>query len=320
MSGMGHPAAKLAGHVFGTSEGQQPIQSLVSKDGGRAIVKVNPFRCRVWALHDRLEDYVTEESCRAEIESFKTHGQLVPALGRPLSGDPGYDVEIVYGSRRLFVARYLGMQLHVELRKMSDKEAAAAMDIENRHRTDISPYERGLIYHQWLREGLFSSQDEIARALDVSSSQISRLLKLAQLPAVIVNAFESPLDIREGWGVDLHKAWQNEKLRQLVADRARALAVQSPRSRATQVYERLLAPSGAVARLKKRRSDEVVLGRWGGPLFRIWRQRNSVAFLVPAAMASPDMLEKARGAFQDILEDVRVQMATGSGKPDVTVR
>ena len=80
----------------------------------RAIVSVSPFRCRVWALHDRLDDYVTEESCRAEIESFAAHGQLVPALGRPVWGDVSYDVEIVYGARRLFVARHLGIQLKVK--------------------------------------------------------------------------------------------------------------------------------------------------------------------------------------------------------------
>jgi ParB-like chromosome segregation protein Spo0J len=67
----------------------------------------------------------------------------VPALGRPLHGDLEFDVEIIYGARRLFVARHLNMPLQVELREMSDREALVAMDIENRLRTDISPYERG---------------------------------------------------------------------------------------------------------------------------------------------------------------------------------
>src|ERR1051325_11559924 len=42
------------------------------------IVRVNPFRCRMWPLLDRLGDYITEQSCRAEIESFARYGQLVP--------------------------------------------------------------------------------------------------------------------------------------------------------------------------------------------------------------------------------------------------
>ena len=71
----------------------------------RSVIYVNAFRCQMWALHDRLEDYVTAASCKAEIESFQKHGQLVPALGRALKGNPDYDIELIYGARRLFVAR-----------------------------------------------------------------------------------------------------------------------------------------------------------------------------------------------------------------------
>src|SRR5262245_11295499 len=84
--------------------------------GLRRVVSVSPFRCRVWALHDRLEEYLTEESCKSEIDSVAAHGQLVPVLGRPLRADPDHDVEIVCGARRLFVARHLGVPVRVELR------------------------------------------------------------------------------------------------------------------------------------------------------------------------------------------------------------
>src|SRR5258708_5408352 len=115
----------------------------------RNVVLVNPFRCRVWALHDRLEDHITEDSCKEEIESIASHGQLIPVLGRPLKGDVDYDVEIIYGARRLFVTRHLNVPLHVEVREITDRDAIVAMDLENRHRKDISPYERGLSYSQW---------------------------------------------------------------------------------------------------------------------------------------------------------------------------
>jgi hypothetical protein len=83
----------------------------------RSIVAVNPFRCRLWAFHDRLEEHVNAETCR------------------------------------LFVARHLNAQLLVEMRPMSDLEAIVAIDIENRQRVDVSPYERGLSFAQWLRAG-----------------------------------------------------------------------------------------------------------------------------------------------------------------------
>ena len=70
------------------------------------IVSVNPFRCRMWDLHDRLEHLIVEDNCREEISSVSRHGQQVAALGRRLRGDPDHDVELICGARRLFVARH----------------------------------------------------------------------------------------------------------------------------------------------------------------------------------------------------------------------
>ncbi|MDY6949090.1 MAG: ParB N-terminal domain-containing protein, partial [Pseudomonadota bacterium] len=118
-------------------------------------VSINSFRCRVWERHARLEEYITEETCRTEIASVKAHGQLIPVLVRPLLGDVNYDYELIYGARRLFVARHLNVPLLAEVRRLSDRDAAIHVDIENRQRKDISPYERGRCYHQWLSSGLF---------------------------------------------------------------------------------------------------------------------------------------------------------------------
>jgi ParB family transcriptional regulator, chromosome partitioning protein len=185
----------------------------------KEIVFINPFRCRLWDLHDRIETHITEESCRAEIESISRHGQIVPALGRPLRGTPDYDVELICGARRLFVARHIKRDLAVELREISDREALILMDTENRQRTDISPYERGMSYARWLRSGHFQSQDDVARALKISAAQVSRLLKVARLPAVVVDAFADPTEIHESWGLDLMAALEDPERRD---DQARA--------------------------------------------------------------------------------------------------
>jgi ParB family chromosome partitioning protein len=283
---------------------RRPTHRLVTQtrpSAGR-IVAVSPFRCRLWELHDRLQDYVTEESCKAEIESFTTHRQLIPVLGRPLREDPDYDVELVYGARRLFVARHLGVPLQVELRDVGDREAIIAMDTENRHRKDISAYERGLSYRRWLRARHFESQDDIARALNISASQVSRLLKMAELPSVIVNAFVSPLDIRESWGLDLHRLWSNVSIRTAVGQRARALAERVPRLPAHDVYQRLLGPPDTTARSRRKYRDEVVLSARGTPLFRIRYQRTAVAVLLPAEAVSGNSLEQIRSVLAGILE------------------
>lgn len=251
-----------------------------------SVSLISPFRCRMWAFHDRLDEHVSEATCKAEIDSFMTHGQLVPVLGRPVTDDTKFDVELIYGARRLFIARHLNKSLLVEVREMTDREAIIAMDIENRQRRDVSPYERGVSYARWLRSGHFRAQEEIASALRLSRSKVSRLLKLAQLPSIIVAAFGSPVEIREGWGIALAEALQDPLRRQAMIRRARAIAVGSERPAARVVYRELMAASLGERRSSGRARDEVVKGSNGTPLFRIRQQRNGVAIVLPGSRSS----------------------------------
>jgi ParB family transcriptional regulator, chromosome partitioning protein len=273
----------------------------------QSIVSMDPFRCKVWQLHDRLEDHITEESCSDEIASFSRHGQLVPVLGRPLKNDGLHSVELIYGARRLFTARHLKKPLLVELREMTDREAIVAMDIENRQRKDISPYERGLSYARWLRCGHFESQDDIARALRVSSSQVSRLLKLAKLPSVIIGAFDSALDIREGWGLTLADILADPERRQIAIRVARTIAERSPRTPALEVYRTLLGSSAHGRKPRDLVHDRVVKGRDGSPLFRVRQQHRSIALLLPVERTSARMLEAIQRAVAQVLQDTTLQ-------------
>jgi ParB family chromosome partitioning protein len=269
-------------------------------------ILVDPFRCRVWHLHDRLEEHINEETCSAEIRSFMEHGQLVPVLGRRIANDNGYDIELIYGARRLFVARHINKRLLVELRDLSDRDAIIAMDIENRQRRDISPYERGLSYARWLRSGFFNSQEELARELRISASQISRLLKLARLPSVLVGAFGEPTEICEGWGIDLSDALEDPDRRARILKTARALTMQSPRPPAREVYRQVLASSEHGGRKPKAAShDKIIKNSAGAPLFRVRQQRNTVALLFPIGKLSAGRLEEIERAIRDILETER---------------
>jgi len=75
------------------------------------VISINPFRCRVWAEHGRLEEWVTEKSCEAELKSIAAHGQITPVLVRRVTDDPSYDFELICGTRRLFVTRFLNLAL-----------------------------------------------------------------------------------------------------------------------------------------------------------------------------------------------------------------
>jgi len=266
------------------------------------IVAVNPFRCCMWSLHDRLEQHVDEASCRIEIESVRKNGQLVPALGRPLPRNSEYDYELIYGARRLFIARHLNREMLVEVRPLTDLEGIIAMDIENRHRRDISPYERGVSYLRWLRSGHFKTQEELSRALKISASQVSRLLKLAALPAVVVAAFESPLSICETWALELAQSLEDTERRKLTCSRARAISLINPRPPAHEVFRQLLGAGVKGRKVRSKSHDEVIRDRHGKPLFRIRHRSRSIALMLPVDSVSENELKHVIAAVSSALE------------------
>jgi ParB family chromosome partitioning protein len=270
------------------------------------VITVDPFRCRMWHLHERLGTSVTLETCRAEIDSFMQHGQLIPVLARRLVGDERHDFELICGARRLFVAQHLNRALALQVREMSDREAIVAMEIENRHRKDISPYERGLSYARWLRGGYFKCQDELAAHLTVSASQVSRLLKMARLPSIVVNAFGSGREICETWGCQLAEALEDPERRRTLIRRARQICGRSPRPRPANAFRQIMA-AVAGRRLARSVRDEIVAGSDNSPLFRIKYQRESVMLLLPEARISDDILEEIKGAVAQILRDASWQ-------------
>ena len=249
----------------------------------RSFVIADPFRCRIWALNDRMEEYLTEESCQAEIASMERDGQLVAAVGRPLQGCPDSDIEIICGARRLFVARHLNIPIRVELSEMTDRQAAVAIEIENSLRKQTSPYERGMWLAKLLGEGVYQSRDEMARELGMTPTQVTRLLKFTELPAAVINAFSSPHEILESWAVELHKAWRDDR-RRLLTERARALEARVPRPPAVSVYEILLAARTTGPRGASRVAHRVVKSPAGKPLFRFERQRKDVVLRIPNAL------------------------------------
>ena len=268
----------------------------------RSIVSADPFRCRVWNLHDRLQDNITEQTCSAEIESFSRHGQLVPALARRLQNDKDHDFELICGARRLFIAKHVNKPLLVEVREMSDRDAIIAMDMENRQRKDISPYERGLSYLNWLREGYFHSQEEIAEALNISPSQVCRLLKLARLPSIIIEAFGSATQICEGWGVDLAAVLEDPQRRPAALQTARRIAAMSPRPSARKVYRQMLASTAPGRKLRSTSHDVIIKNPDGVALFRIKQRLSSIALVLPLERLSAESLDRIRHTVSGMLD------------------
>lgn len=261
------------------------MRETLQPDAG-SFITADPFRCRVWDLNDRIEEYVTEESCRAEIASVERDGQLVPVVGRVLRNNPDFDVEIVCGARRLFVARHLRVPLRVEIRELTDRQAAVAIKTENSLRKQTSPYERGLWLAKLLRQGIYRSRDEMARDLGTTPTQVTRLLKFTELPAIVIGAFASPHDILESWAVELHKAWKDER-RRLLTERCRSLGTAAPRPPAPSVYEMLLAAPTHGGRVRFKAIRRVVKSPDGATVLRFEHQRKEVVLRIPNALVNP---------------------------------
>ncbi|MBB2984315.1 hypothetical protein FHX57_006412 [Paraburkholderia tropica] len=60
---------------------------------------------------------------------------------------------------------------------------------------DASRYEVGLFYRGVLRQQIWPSQREMAKALGVSTSSVSRLIALASIPGEVVSALGSPNEL-----------------------------------------------------------------------------------------------------------------------------
>jgi ParB family chromosome partitioning protein len=145
------------------------------------VFSVDPKRCKPWRFHNRTSAWYTKEACQDLIDSMPRDGQMEPALGRKLNGDPNFDYELIYGLRRRFAAEYTNTKLKLRLTDADDAKAAVLMHIENADRQDITAMERALSFQQQLDAKIFATQDAMAEAFGLSSPQVTKLLKAAQL-------------------------------------------------------------------------------------------------------------------------------------------
>jgi hypothetical protein len=153
----------------------------------------------------------------------------------------------------------------------------------------------------------------------VSSSQVSRLLKLARLPTVVVDAFSSPAEICENWGLALAETLSQQSKRLLIVNRARAMAEMAPRAPAREVFRTLMAAAAAGRKLRSRARDEVVKDSRGAPLFRIRQQTESIAVLLPIEKISARTMDRIRLSVADILQSSTGQITDSTGRfPAVT--
>lgn len=276
-----------------------------------AIEQVEPAKCILWQFHERFADELGGDFCKELIASMQRHGQRHPALGRKLEQRSGTTIELIYGGRRLFAATQLGIKLLVDIRELDDRAAIVEMEIENRLRTDISPYERGMSYRRWLNARVFSSQSALARELGVSEPQVSRLLRYAELPAAVVGAFDSFRSIREEWAIALAKICQDADRRTGLMRRAREISQSEQPFPPQVVFRRLISEDRIRARETQRARDEIVKSSSGKPIYRVAVRMKAVHFIVPCECLSEHVVGELKRQFAHTLEQVMHEETCG---------
>ena len=115
---------------------------------------------------------------------------------------------------------------------------------------DLSAFETGSMFRQWLTANVYESQREIAAATDLHESTVGQYIAIAELPTEVLAAFVDVLDISARWSAALVRVCREQPAE--VSARAKKLAKQNPRLDAEAVFKALTA--GSAPRPKRRGS------------------------------------------------------------------
>jgi len=214
-------------------------------DGASATRKLEPRQVlpSKWANRDESH-FSTASFERLKNEIHSAGGNIQPIKVRPLpvqaEGQPAW--EIVYGHRRHRACLELGLPVLALIEPaMKDAELFVEMERENREREDLSAWEQGIMYMRALEMGLFPSAKQLAAAIDRDMGNISKAMALAKLPADVVRAFGSPLNLQFRWATALKDAHQRDP--ETLIDTARELGARTPPPAPAEVFALLTSAS-----------------------------------------------------------------------------
>ncbi|MGX7709322.1 plasmid partitioning protein RepB [Methylobacterium sp. Gmos1] len=176
---------------------------------GEVIVALDPALVDASFVSDRIEE--DDEDYARLRDAVAEHGQSTPILVRPHPERPGRFM-IVYGHRRVRVARELGREVRAVVKSIEDIAHIVAQGQENAARANLSFIEKALFARKL--SGMGQSKATIKAALTVDDTLLSRMLSVAEtVPGPVIDA----LGAARGVGRD---RW--EELKKLVAHPAKA--------------------------------------------------------------------------------------------------
>lgn len=142
---------------------------------GKTIIEVNPDLIDISFIKDRLSG--DDDEFQKLKRSIEQSIQESPVLLRPHPDDADRYM-IVFGHRRVRVARELNRPVRAVIKELSNLEHVISQGQENTARSDLSFIEKALFAKRLMDDGY--NKDIVQSALTVDATLLSRMLSISQ--------------------------------------------------------------------------------------------------------------------------------------------
>lgn len=162
---------------------------------GEVIVDLDPRLLDASSIADRLSE--DDQEYRDLRQAILEAGQSTPILVRPIADGQRYMV--VFGHRRLKVARELGLPVKAVVKQLDDIASAVAQGQENSARSNLSFIERAYFAQNLVATGM--SKEVVRSSLGIDEAMLSKMLGvLDAVPAPVIKALGASKKIgRDKW-------------------------------------------------------------------------------------------------------------------------
>jgi ParB family transcriptional regulator, chromosome partitioning protein len=242
-TGPGALMAHLARESDAQRENERLRDELNQWEGAKATRLLDPklVGWSVWANRDQA-NFDGPDFLELKQEIASAGGNVQPIKVRVAKPGGEHEYEIVFGHRRHRACLELGLPVLAVIDNLGEVDLFVQMDRENRSRKNLSAWEQGMMYLRALEKGLFPSNRKLAEEVGVDLGQVGKAISLAKLPAEVIEAFASPLDLQFRWAKPLADAAERD-LAGLVKRAKKAKSLGADRS-AKDVLDVLLMPEG----------------------------------------------------------------------------
>src|SRR5690606_10897991 len=136
-------------------------------------------RVRIREGMQRAEAEYTDAEFKELQQSIEeSGGNVMPIDVRVLTGVPGFDAELLAGTRRLMACQALGLNVLANIRECDDRMADRIHEVENKHRKNKRPYSRGLQSSWMMKSGSYATLSELSETIGTRVGEISECLAL----------------------------------------------------------------------------------------------------------------------------------------------